>query len=227
MLETKKEWKNTMHWIRENTPQDAKFFNWWSYGHWLTFIAERKVFADNRNINWQISDGNFARFIIAEDLNEALKIIREYKPDYILLSSDMFSGFRSMYVYVYQIHPNRLLEDPRTKTKVYASNGTYVRCSVTQQGKYVCGNLTLTEQQMASIPNKWPAPPTKLGTIPTWRYRDANNIGLAEFQSAINASMLAKLWFNADEIRPYFELVHMEKGASVVKIFRVKEDAFE
>jgi dolichyl-diphosphooligosaccharide--protein glycosyltransferase len=227
LIETQKEWKNVMHWIEDNTPQDAKFLNWWSYGHWLTFIAERRVFADNRNIRWDISDGEFARFIISEDLNEALTIIKTYKPDYILLSSDMFSGFRSMYVYAYKVHQNMLHVDPRTKSKFYASNGVYVRCSVTQQGKYVCGNLTLTEQQMASIPNKWRATPTNLGDTPRWLYRDVNNIGLADLQSAINASMLAKLWFGADEIKPYFELVHMEKGASVIKIFKVKKEAFE
>ncbi|RLG69393.1 MAG: hypothetical protein DRO07_02415 [Candidatus Iainarchaeum archaeon] len=230
-LETQKEWKNTLHWIRDNTPKDAKMFNWWSYGHWLTFIAERNVFADNRNINWQISDGEFARFIISEDLNEALSIIKKYKPDYIVLSSDMFSGFNSMFIYAYNIHRDKLFSTPGIKEKLYSSYATYSRCNATKQGTYSCSGLAreISEEEMASLLAVWQAVPNQIkqNQLPEWVYRDENNLAIAILGPTVNNSMLAKLWFNAPELQDYFEEVHSEFGSTAVKIFRVKKKAFE
>jgi len=230
-LETQKEWKNTLHWIRDNTPKDAKMFNWWSYGHWLTFIAERNVFADNRNINWQISDGEFARFLISEDINEALSIIKKYKPDYIVLSSDMFSGFNSMFIYAYNIHRNKLLTTPGIKEKIFSSYATYSRCNATKQGTYSCSGLAreISEEEMASLPAVWQEVPNQLkqNQLPEWIYRDENNLAIAILGPTVNSSMLAKLWFKASELQEYFEEVHSEFGSTAVKVFRVKKKAFE
>ncbi len=41
-----KEQYNTMLWIKENTPPNATILSDWSWGHWITGIAERRNFAD-------------------------------------------------------------------------------------------------------------------------------------------------------------------------------------
>lgn len=228
-LETQKEWKNTLHWLRDNTPKDAKLFNWWSYGHWLTFVSERKVFADNRNIRWEVSDGDFSRFLISEDLNEALSLIKKYKPDYIILSSDMFSGFSSMYIYAYKIHRDKLFTTPGIREKLLGAYASFHRCTASKEGKYNCAGLAaeISEQAMASLPDRWQLAPQQTGNVPKWFYRDINNLAVAILGPTVNNSMLAKLWFNAPEIEKYFELVHAEFGSGAVKVYKVKEEAFK
>ena len=227
-IETAPEWKAMLWWIRDNTPKDAKIFNWWSYGHWVTFIGERNAFSDNRNIDWEISDGEYARFAVTEDVNEALDIMRKYKPDYLLLSSDTFYGFHSMYIYAYKVHKDELLNDPKTRTKVRAASGNYMRCSIGDSNKYICGSNVLSEEQMASLPNKWQAKPSYVEEgKPRWIYRDIDNNAICIVESSINNSVFAKIWFNADDVKPYFELVHVEMGGTTVKLYKLNKEALK
>ena len=49
------DWKDTMLWIKQNTPEDAIIASWWDYGYWITTLSERATLADNATlIDWQI-----------------------------------------------------------------------------------------------------------------------------------------------------------------------------
>lgn len=50
-------WWDTLTALRETTPRDAIVHTWWDYGHWVTYIAERRVSNDGTSLlthipNW-------------------------------------------------------------------------------------------------------------------------------------------------------------------------------
>lgn len=223
-LERQPEWKETLHWFRDSTPEDAKIFNWWSQGHWLTFVSERTVFTDNRNIAWDTTNAAFGNFITSTDVNEALEIFKEHKADYLLLSSDFFAGnFLAFYSYGHNVPRDEILQHPELAPKIQMAGGQYIPCRPADDGVYNCGGNLIAEEQLASLPNKWQRSPTNVEgvEVPEWFYRDKDNIGVALLQPQMNESMLAKIWFNAEEIRPYFELVHTATGDNTVKVYKV------
>ncbi|MEM4662838.1 MAG: STT3 domain-containing protein [Candidatus Diapherotrites archaeon] len=227
-IETEPEWKDMLLWMYENTPKEAKIFNWWGSGHWIAFVAERNPFSDNRNIHWEISDGEYARFVTSEDINEALLIIKRYRPDYILLTSDTFDGFASMYIYAYNVHKDNLMTDPRTRPKVQSAFGGCFNCTYENE-RYNCGAIQLDKNSAAKIPNRWESKPTttepQSGAL-LWYYMDLNNTALCIVGSSINSSMFAKMWFNEPELEKYFELVHVSRGVGILKLYRVKMEQF-
>ncbi|MCX8190179.1 MAG: hypothetical protein N3F05_03045 [Candidatus Diapherotrites archaeon] len=228
-IEEEPEWKRMLWWIHDNTPKEAKIFNWWGSGHWIAFIAERNPFSDNRNLHWEISDGEYARFAVTEDINEGLAIIKRYNPDYVLLSSDNFAGFASLYIYAYNVHKDNLATDPKTKNKVMYAFGNCINCKEID-GNYKCGEFAISKEQMIAIPEKWQSKPTatdpQTGT-PVWYYRDLNNSVLCTVGPSLNNSMFAKLWFGIPELSEYFEIAHVELGAGVLKLYTVKKEAFK
>ena len=223
-------WKKAILWIRDNTPENAKLMNTWSYGHWITFISKRKVFADNGNRNWRISSGEFARFLIALDTNSALKIIKKYRPDYIILSSNMFAGFPTLYVYAYEKRHSAILSDPQLGKIARTAFGAYIPCRQDINGVF-CAGQYFGDDALARIPTKWQEKAVDVdpqANLPVWVYRDVNDIGIAYLYNSANKSMLAKLWFNADEISKYFTLVHVETSQNeVIKIFKVNNEAIK
>ena len=49
------DWTDALHWLKENTPEDAVIFSWWDYGYWIETVGERTTLVDNATtITWQI-----------------------------------------------------------------------------------------------------------------------------------------------------------------------------
>jgi hypothetical protein len=53
------EHENALRWIRENTPENARFFAWWDYGHEIMGCAKRDVFvfSPSKEILWSVAGG--------------------------------------------------------------------------------------------------------------------------------------------------------------------------
>jgi hypothetical protein len=53
------EHKNALEWIKANTPETAKFFSWWDYGHEIMGYAKRDVFvfSPSKEILWSVVGG--------------------------------------------------------------------------------------------------------------------------------------------------------------------------
>ncbi|MBI5553934.1 MAG: glycosyltransferase family 39 protein, partial [Candidatus Diapherotrites archaeon] len=90
-------WKETLYWIRDHTPTDAKLFNWWDEGHWLAYIGERKTLLDNRNNDF-IADMNVAQFVLGrneagESLTEEqlYSVVKHFGSDYAVFGSDLLT----------------------------------------------------------------------------------------------------------------------------------------
>ncbi|MBN2067459.1 MAG: hypothetical protein JW744_03255 [Candidatus Diapherotrites archaeon] len=224
--QTNPNWKNMLHWMQnpENTPKDAKIFNWWDEGHWISFIGERAVLIDNRNLSWE-GDQDFARFAVTSSLNEAIEIIKRYGSDYIVLSNDMFLKISSFGNYAYNASDSR---DPRIINFLYTPHYA-VPCSKTNpEGAviYTCGGNRWNEEQMNSIPTTWKSQAFNVTeqSVPYFFYRDPDNMNVYFINFAVNDSMLAKVWFQEPETAKYFEVVYAEQG---LKIFRVNKEALQ
>ncbi|MCD6434169.1 MAG: hypothetical protein J7L14_00990 [Candidatus Diapherotrites archaeon] len=221
-------YKAATNWIKENTPKDAKLFNWWSYGHWLSFLGERKVLTDNRNLDGR-ANSDVARFYITQDLNEALAIMRRYKPDYIVLDSEGFGGMISMGVYAYNtLNTN----DPRIRK--YAGNrlpngGAAFVCSL-KNNYYECyaggASLRIGKANFENLPTEWQDKPNDITLdpkMPLWLYREKDNRMLAIVNKEVNKTIFVRLWFNESNAAKYFKEVYYKDG---VKIFKVLDTVY-
>jgi len=223
-------WKPALLWMADtnNTPKDATFFNWWDEGHWITFIGERAVSADNRNLSWN-SDSNFAEFVITSDFNRGVSILKEYGSDYVILSSDMFYKAGSFGSYAYNTMDNN---DPRIR-KFQTAPLAAMPCgsSMGADGSvsYKCGENSLNQAQMQNLPDTWTDRPnqpwpTENPQVMLFVYRSGSNDELYILNPAMNEAMLAKVWFNSPEATPFFEQVYAKEG---IRIFKVNKEAIK
>jgi dolichyl-diphosphooligosaccharide--protein glycosyltransferase len=77
------DWKESLEWIKTNTPEDSVVAAWWDYGYWITTMSDRATLADNFT-------GNHTRIeLIAQTLlsppNEAWNNLQEMGADYVLV----------------------------------------------------------------------------------------------------------------------------------------------
>ncbi len=213
-------WKKALLWMQkpENVPQDAKMFNWWNDGHWISFIGERAVLVDNRNLSWE-GDQDFARFVITQDINEAVAIIKRYDSDFIVLSNDAFASMVSFGTYAYDT-TNTL--DPRIINFMLPPY-PLIACTKTNPSgtlQYTCGNNNWNEAQMNSLPTTWHNKADGIfdNRIPYFIYRDSDNENIYLLNFALNETMLAKLWFRHPDTLPYFEDVYGSEGMKIIKV---------
>ncbi len=223
------DWKGMLLWMQdpENIPVDAKMFNWWDNGHWISFIGERAVSADNRNASFE-GNRDFALFVTASDVNQRLSIAKEYDFDYVILASDMFASMGSFAHYGYNTMDNM---DPRV-AQFYLTQHFAIPCSGSeQQGRivYNCGGTNnIPAEQMNSIATKWNTNVYRVETlpngltVPTYLYRGEDNSEIYLVDPPVNQSTLARLWFKEPETMQYFEEVYALNG---MRIFKVKKDA--
>ncbi len=209
-------WKESLYWINQNTPKDAKFFNWWDEGHWITFIGERAVSTDNRNYILK-ADIDLAKLVLSTSEEEALGILKDYNPDYVIVSEDLIGKLGSLGLYAYNT-TNR--NDPRI-TK-YLSAG--LPCSVstdslTKKVTYNCGGNPLTEEQYNALPSQWISQPNQvLQTTRVFIYRSPSTGSLFILNNEANNTMITRFFFNEATLKN-FEQVYSNKE---VKIFKVK-----
>ncbi len=236
-IETQQNWKNVFEWMKNETPEDATFFNWWDKGHWLTFIGERKASLDNRNYDFQ-GDSDFARFTIETNETEAFKILKKYKPDYLLFDSTLMQSQTSAIVngdnisitspsmFLYAYDTLNLSSVPGLPQKMQGYLAAYLPCGESVNGFNCRGNF-LTHDQMENLPTTIAQNPTSLiagGRLPVFYYREENNSSIAVVGPESNKSMLVRIWFNDPSLSQYFEQVYFKDD---IKVFKVKEEFYQ
>lgn len=77
------DWKDTLEWVKQNTPENSVVAAWWDYGYWITTLSDRKTIADNATINSDKIAQIAATFLSTPD--EAWKNLRELDADYVLV----------------------------------------------------------------------------------------------------------------------------------------------
>jgi len=212
-------WKESLLWMKDNTPVDAKFFNWWDEGHWVTFIAERGVSTDNRNYTLQ-ANSDMAQFILAPTKEAADAIITKYNPDYVLLSEDLIGKMPSLSLYALNIANTN---DPRIQQYHPAvAMPCYVTTdSLSGQQTFNCGGNKLSAEQYSALPTTWQSQPNQIINAGQrgFVYRNESNSKLFILGGTANNTMIVKLFFKSPEVLDKFELVHSNNE---VRIFKVK-----
>ncbi|MDO8625562.1 MAG: hypothetical protein Q7R47_05745, partial [Candidatus Diapherotrites archaeon] len=220
-------WKQGLAWISQNTPADAKQFNWWDEGHWITLMGERHVITDNRNFD-NNANSNVGKFVTTKDTNVALGLLKYYDSDYVTLGADLFGQRNSMLIYGYymETQPNG------TDTRFDSVQSFVLACSTqTESGQdfVACGSNKIPKNTFDSLPTVWTTTPAMVENSrdPVFLYRSADDGRLLKFSEKVNASVFARMWLHAPEMDRYFEEVYpIGTGAQekMLKIFRVKKE---
>ena len=208
-------WHSSMLWLYNNTPKDAKIFNWWDYGHWIAYFSERKVATDNTNARLQ-GDSDVAKFIITGDLNKAKSIIKDYNADYFIADSSYINRYNSFALYAY-ITTN--FSDPRVTQ--------YLGRTITCQKGYVagtglvhnCGGQNYSDAQFNKFADKWTSEPTTIlnNSTPIVVYRSKDGSEIYVVNMVANNSMFTKIWMNSPDAN-FMSLVHQAGNVRIYKI---------
>jgi asparagine N-glycosylation enzyme membrane subunit Stt3 len=202
-------WIETMDWIKENTDEEANFFNWWGEGHQLAFVTERNFSIDNRNASGEANKA-YAEFNITKDIERGYEIAKEeIGADYILLQPSNFNSGPTYEFYVNDKVDNSLAQ------KYY--NGPIQRIGCSKDGNNLFCNGQLLQD--GTFQENWHSNPDEFyqGTAPIYYYEMKDAIMI--LNQAMNETNLAKVYFNSPETQKYYEEVFYSKG---LKLFRVK-----
>ena len=77
------DWKETLEWIKLNTPHDSVVASWWDYGYWITTMSERATLADNATID-AIQIQKIAKIFLSTP-DDAWKMLQETGSDYVVV----------------------------------------------------------------------------------------------------------------------------------------------
>jgi len=77
------DWKETLEWIKLNTPPNSVIASWWDYGYWITTMSQRTTLVDNATIS--TSQIQKIAEIFLSTPNDAWKMLQEMKSDYVVV----------------------------------------------------------------------------------------------------------------------------------------------
>jgi dolichyl-diphosphooligosaccharide--protein glycosyltransferase len=77
------DWKESLEWIKTNTPKDSVIAAWWDYGYWISTMSERATLTDNATINSKKIQ-KIAKTLLSTP-DEAWTTFQEMKADYIVI----------------------------------------------------------------------------------------------------------------------------------------------
>lgn len=212
-IESSSGWKTALFWADAHLPSDAKFFNWWDEGHWISFLSNRGVIIDNRNADTSAT-ADVAKFILSTDENEAVKIIEKYGSTHIIFGDDLLSKEASMGFFAYNITNG---SDPR----ISGMFGVAVPCSiqttaVTKEQSYLCGLNSFSISEYAGLPTMWQSTPNNNQQgVPYFIYRDSQNAHLYAFTQPSNQTMLVRLWMGDPSLKNFVELYRNLGGVRI------------
>lgn len=223
-VDSNPQWQETISWIKSNTPNDAKLFNWWDQGHILSFLTDRKVSTDNRNSSG-FANREFAEFITTRDTNRGYEIAsKDINADYIVLDSSMFNDAAVFEYYFADKIDSSILIKKGYINSDGSQNGTIriLSCSGMDSNSELinCGSGSVSREQWNTISDKWKSTPDEFqnGSVPQYYYRSANNLII--LNSTLNQTNLAKAWLNSDETSKYYEIVYNKNGVMLLRIKR-------
>jgi dolichyl-diphosphooligosaccharide--protein glycosyltransferase len=77
------DWRESLEWIKNNTPEESVIGSWWDYGYWIQTIANRTTLADNSTvIDHRIK--TIAK-IFFETPDDAWKSLMKMETDYFII----------------------------------------------------------------------------------------------------------------------------------------------
>ncbi|OPY49165.1 MAG: Dolichyl-monophosphooligosaccharide--protein glycosyltransferase AglB [Methanosaeta sp. PtaU1.Bin112] len=93
------DWADALTWLKDNSNTTSFFespdevaeysvMNWWDYGNWVLYLAQRPVVANN----FQAGVSDAARFYLSEDEQEATSVLDARRSKYIIVDNKMIYG---------------------------------------------------------------------------------------------------------------------------------------
>lgn len=219
-IDESKDWQNAMFWVKDNTSEDSKIFNWWDYGHWIAYFSERKVSTDNTNASGEATS-DFGMFMISEDINSSKEILKKYDADYLMVETSYVTRMSSFAIYGYW---TTNFQDPKI-TKYY---GFSLPCSkkttpLTGAVSYNCQGNILTEENMLKIKTDYHTTPDELmQNTPVYVYRAKDNSQIYLLNAAINKTTFARVVFEDKTLEPFLELAYYSGDTRVYKVNKEK-----
>ncbi len=77
------DWKDSLEWLKTNTPEDSVVAAWWDYGYWITTMSDRTTLADNFTGNSTRIEKIAQTLLIPPD--EAWANLEDMGADYVLV----------------------------------------------------------------------------------------------------------------------------------------------
>ena len=77
------DWKESLEWIKTNTPEDSVIAAWWDYGYWITTMSGKATINDNATFN-STRIANVAKTFLSSP-DDAWNNLQEMDADYILI----------------------------------------------------------------------------------------------------------------------------------------------
>ena len=77
------DWKESLEWIKTNTPKDSVIAAWWDYGYWISTMSERPTLTDNATIDSKKIQ-KIAKTLLSPP-NEAWNTLQEMGADYVVV----------------------------------------------------------------------------------------------------------------------------------------------
>lgn len=214
-----KNWQNAMFWVKDNSSEDAKIFNWWDSGHWIAYFTERKVSTDNTNA-YSEGTSDFGMFLISEDLNYSKDMLKKYDADFVMAESSYITRMSSFAVYGYW---TTNFNDPRVTKYFGREIGCYkVVASLSGVVSYNCYGNKLPEKEMEKINTEYHTTPDQIMQgVPMYLYREKDNSRIYLLNAATNKTIFARVWFNDPTIEPFMELAY---SSGEVRVYKVNKD---
>lgn len=217
-IESSAGWKEALFWANQNLPDDAKFFNWWDEGHWISFLANRHVLIDNRNADTKATS-SVAQFVLSTDLNSAQQLVKQYGSTHLIFGDDLLSKLPNLGFYAYN---TTSIDDPRIKDIF----GVVMPCSlntspITKEQSYQCGGNQFSVDQYNAYPVAWTdVPNTNQNGTALFIYRSEDKSRLLVFTAAANKTTLVRLWLGENEMKSGFTEIYRNKDG--VRIYQIK-----
>lgn len=214
-----KNWQNAMFWVKDNSSEDAKIFNWWDSGHWIAYFTERKVSTDNTNAYTE-GTSDFGMFLISEDLNYSKAMLKKYNADFVMAESSYITRMSSFAVYGYW---TTNFNDPRVTKYFGREIGCYKEvASLSGVVSYNCYGNKLPAEEMEKISTEYHTMPDQIMQgVPMYLYREKDNSRIYLLNAATNKTIFARVWFNDPTIEPFMELAY---SSGEVRVYKVNKD---
>jgi asparagine N-glycosylation enzyme membrane subunit Stt3 len=94
------DWRGAFYWIRDNTPTDAIVLEWWDFGWWFEYVAQRTTLVDG-GYHSQTPTQDIAKFYTQPFTDDSgpyssLNFLKNYSVDYVMVSPDLIPKFGAM-----------------------------------------------------------------------------------------------------------------------------------
>lgn len=202
--------KEASIWLKSNSENSSKVFSWWDAGHLITFFGEQKVVCDNRNYFGPQSQVNkdVAEFFSTNDVEQGVKIISKYSPDYILIYPKLFTQLRVLKAY---------FKSPKEALESNFNSNYYGFCERLDNNIICDGQILVDLREDKS--DYWQNVSNSLIDGEEYYFYLGEDFYFIIDENT-NQTNLAKIFFESEETKKYYKKVYSKNGARMFEVLK-------